>query len=594
MGGLSGNLANYGLITQGMDSASLQEQNMSDLQQHARLRGQQIETGDIGLEDVRRTKENEASYRNAVSSSSPDSGTMGIYHNVSDAALKGGDFGTYDQARKASLALQQEGWGQIAVGALTGAPPEQVEKNFNATGVSKMVPGSLEYGRDPKTGDIIASAINVQDGKRYPFNATQYARLHGLIKTDPIKLGPNEKAITQGGTEIGSNPVDQFKATGNIIYNSKTGAWQNTDPGGEWKLGTIVEGNNERTVEINSKTGAINRLGSSGARTNLEAKVHQPTIPGGPLLITMPGGGVAEFKPATEATPGKVNWLSANEPGKPAQPATVESIAQTQPEKPPVEGARKAADGRWYVRDGDGYRPVVPRPAQNLSGEPAAPASKRQEAPAPADTVNKYRGRSDDDLVRAYEGATSASKQQSLDARLRKANEQEAQALEAELKSRGVSVESVKAKRAQVRAQTDEETERTLKRQQPGGKQLGLEPQKKPVPTPPKAPSVATTPPPTPAPQPTPAAPRPSPKKPGVEPQKQEGKAQTKSLDRMSKDELNAELKTTRAQANKFADDVDAANDPKTRQAAEKRNKEAMNKVMAIEKELRNRSFVSH
>lgn len=376
--GLGTAFANAGLMEQGMDARQLQDQNISDLQQQARARGQQIEAGDIGLEDVKRTHATAASLRNAVSSSNPDDGTAGIYHNVAQAALASGDLGTYENARAASKALQDEGWGKIAMAALTGAPPDQTEQQFNALGVAKMVPGSLEYGKDPKTGDIIASAINVSDGKRYPFNATQYAKLHGLIKTEAIKLGPNEKAVTQGGAEIASNPVDQYKASGNIIYNSKTGAWQDVDTKGEWKLGTIVEGNNEVPVEINTKNGSINRLGKGGVRTGLEAKISQPTTPGAPVMVTMPGGAVAEFKPATEATPGKTNWLSANEPGKPAQPATLETITQTEPEQPPVQGARKAADGKWYVRQGDGYAEVIPKAATTPSGTPgpAAPAPK--------------------------------------------------------------------------------------------------------------------------------------------------------------------------------------------------------------------------
>jgi hypothetical protein len=372
---MAGGFANFGLNAEGMDT----EQAMS---QENALRGQKVTTGQIGLEDLQREQANQATYRGAVSGSDPNQGTAGMIRNVQSAAKSTGDLGNYQRAQQALIDLRNQGWSQVTMAALTGAPPDQAEKDFNATGTARMVPGSLEYGRDPNTGDILMRAVNADDGKEYHVNATQYARLHGMLKTETEALKPGEKLINkQTGAQIANNPpLDMYDVsrTG-IIFNKHTGSWQQTDTSGEWKLGTVVSGTDEIPVELNTRNGEIHQLTKGGVRTGLEAKISQS--PGGATLITFPGGKVGEFRPETAATPGKTHMFGADEPGTPGQPAGVNIL---NPDEAPVPGAQKAPDGNWYVKQGNGWAKVVmPGQAQAAPG-PAAQTPSGQPGPAPA------------------------------------------------------------------------------------------------------------------------------------------------------------------------------------------------------------------
>lgn len=53
-------------------------------------------------------------------------------------------------------------------------------------------------------------------------------------------------------------------------------------------------------------------------------------------------------------------------------------------EAPPVEGARKAPDGNWYIQDDQGqYRPVIMKGGYQGKGEPQGPPDQRQPAGPP-------------------------------------------------------------------------------------------------------------------------------------------------------------------------------------------------------------------
>ncbi len=102
-------------------------------------------------------------------------------------------------------------------------------------------------------------------------------------------------------------------------------------------------------------------------------------------MVTLPGGQVAEFKPATEGTPGKTHLFSANEPPTPGQPSTLTTVT---PEIPPIQGARKGTapgmENRWFVpdqRNPGKFVEVVMGGGQ--AAPPAAPTPRSASKPAP-------------------------------------------------------------------------------------------------------------------------------------------------------------------------------------------------------------------
>jgi hypothetical protein len=349
---MAGNfLANAGLVAQGMDEANAAQQR--------------LQTGQIGLDELQRTTDQAKQYRAAVSGSDPSAGRMGAYHSISKAALGAGDIDTYNKAQEASKKLQDEGFGQLAMGALTGKPPAEIESQFNGLGIMKIQPGSLEWGKDPATGDIVARGVSQADSKPYVFNATQYAKLHGLIK----------------GAE--------FDLKDGVIFNKNTGETKTADTRGDWVLGSIANGNTEVPLIYNKRDGSVQQLGPGGVRTNIDAKIH--ATPDGKVIVTQAGGGVAEFKPSTEGTPGKTNFFGADTPGAPAQPARV---VAAQSDAPPIAGAQWGIDpttkqGGWFVKSGNGYARVnvagqaAPTAAPAAVAAPAPAANRRQLQPSP-------------------------------------------------------------------------------------------------------------------------------------------------------------------------------------------------------------------
>ena len=387
-------LSNVGLESEGYNNAQKNQAELEALQQQNKLRDQQVQTGGMGLEDLKRNRSTDASIRTAgATGAAGGAGVTGSLDSMALAAEQAGDVNKALAFRQAKKKLEDEGMSNVVHKALIDprpGPRPDLAEEFNRYGQKRdMDPnsltlddkGNLTYS-DPKTGK--SGSINV---------GTTAERL-GLVK-------PFEKEIPAGGMYIRGNPATgqtqtfrndaapKFDVKDGIIFNDQTGAFQQVGQG-EWKLGNITNGTNEITVSINSKTGEVQQLGPGGARSGMEAKIVPPTVPGGPTMIAMPGGGVAEFRPAQEATPGQNHWLSPNEPGKPAQPAQVVPVAQ--PETPPVEGAMKAPDGKWYVRQGDKYAPVI----VGGQAKPAAPAAKPAPAAAPEKTTQPAANKTED------------------------------------------------------------------------------------------------------------------------------------------------------------------------------------------------------
>jgi hypothetical protein len=367
---MAGNwLSNAGLMSQGMDEANLNQQK--------------LQTNQIGLDDLQRKATESADMRKAVSTADPSAGRIGQAQAAQEAAKKAGNLAVSEDMAGHINKLRDEGFLQLAQDAIRGVPPSEAEGRLNSIGAVRAAKGSLEYGKND-AGDILIRAVSEADGKPYTFNASDIMRKAQKV----TKLGPGESLVGETtGTTIATNaPKEQWDFKDGILYNKTTGKTQ--EIGGDWKLGSIVNGNTEVPI-LYSKSGQVQQLGPGGVRTNLEAKITQ--TPDGKMVISQPGGGVAEFKPSTEATPGKSNVFSADTPGTPAQPARV---VPAQNDAPPIAGAQRAPDGNWYVKSGNGWARVsvsgqaapgaAPSAAPAPAGAPPAAAPKPAAAPAPA------------------------------------------------------------------------------------------------------------------------------------------------------------------------------------------------------------------
>lgn len=361
--------ADAGLAMQGATAA---QRDLQDVE----TRRQANETGRIGIENLQRTNDTAESVRQAgVRGQAAGQDMGGTFEDMATAAAQRGDMKTALELRQARKQLEDEGIKNVIHKALIDPRPGKrpdLAAEFNRYGQRRDMPDDVEldekgnlWATDPKTG------------KRGSINVGLTAERLGMVKAPTLHNVPSGGigVLTGPGVDP-TNPKNQIRADAmpkfelkdGILYNERTGAWQQVDTKGKWTLGKITHGNSEVPVAINSDTGAVNLLGPGGVRTGLDAHITQPTTPGGSIMVTLPGGAVSEFKPGTEGTPAKTNVFSPNEPAKPGEPAKLQPVSS--PENPPIEGARKAADGKWYVRSGDGYAEVV------VNAKPGAPAAK--------------------------------------------------------------------------------------------------------------------------------------------------------------------------------------------------------------------------
>lgn len=404
-------LSNFGLMSEGSDSATRARQALTAGEQSNQLQAQQAQTGQMGLEDATRVRADDASARTAAQSAAQRGATgTGTFLDMAKAYRARGDVmkaSQFEQAAKTSEENGAKEWVHEAIiNPQPGPRPDIVsvmnkyERTRDITSATLDDKGNLTISRS----DGAPSA---------PLNVGVLAERLGLVK-------PWEKEVPAGGMLLRGNAITgkvdtyrnekpaEFKVSDGIMWNDKTGAFQQVGQG-DWKLGHIVNGTTEVPVAINAKDGTVQQLGPGGVRTGLEGKITPPTVPGGPTLISLPGGVTAEFKPATEAIPGKTNLFSPNTPATPAQPSRIQPV---QPDTPPIEGARKAPDGKWYVKSGDGYAEVVPsgtspsaKPAPKAAPKPAEKPKEEKQKPVTTPASLKE----DDDLPKVEEPVKNAS-----------------------------------------------------------------------------------------------------------------------------------------------------------------------------------------
>lgn len=348
-------LANAGLAAQGANAS---------LQDSMNLRTQQL-----GLDDLERTNKTNEDVRNVAAAG-------GTHADMALAAEKRGDYQRALGHRQAGKALEDESIKNVVHKAMLdptpGNRPDLVEeaKRYGYKGMKSMA-------LDDK-GNL---TFDGGEGRSGTMNVGVAAERMGLVK-------PYEHVLPPGSTYVRSNPVtgsattftappaQKFAATRNgTIYDQSTGEPKYTPPDESWTLGEVQNGDKKVPVSFNKKTGDAVILGPGGSPEHTQ--VH--TDPTGKTTVVIQGK-VFELTPGAPATPGKSHLFSADEPPSPGTPA---SLTPVNTDTPPVDGARKAPDGKWYVKSGNGYAEVITQAAPG--GPPAAaPGAAPATAPAPA------------------------------------------------------------------------------------------------------------------------------------------------------------------------------------------------------------------
>lgn len=434
-------LADYGLIMKGMGDAQYEtdarREDIASRQQTARLRGQQEQVSAMGLEDARRARSVDEAVRAAGSRAAvTDAARQSQFGDAARAATAGTDLGEGVQGPPAPLKgrlaglqpsvpigqagtieamaaaadeagdplramqlrnqkrkLMDEGIADV-IGAVmrndsVGQRPDLAQV-WNQKGAHAVLPDKTVLEIDPKSGDRILSSVHATTGEPVSMPIGKTAAALGLVKKPETQVLKNDERLVSkdtGATVAGATAdPGKFHMADGILYNDRTGRYQQVGQG-DWKLGNITNGNMEVPVAINGKTGEVAQLGPGGARSGMQAHVTFPPTGGNPL-ITLPGGQVSEFKPATEAVPPR-SGLFSSDPGKPGQSARLEPVGGG--EQPPIQGAQKAPDGKWYVRNGDKWAEVIVGgsagiPPATPAAAPSRPDDNLRHEPVPTDT----------------------------------------------------------------------------------------------------------------------------------------------------------------------------------------------------------------
>lgn len=312
-------------------------------------------------------------------------GQAGTLEAMAVAAEQAGDPMKAMQIRSAKRKLIDEGAVDMIHAVMQndtiGQRPD-LASIWNQKGGHAVLPDKTVLEKDPKSGDLVMSSIDAKTGAPVSMFIGKTAAALGLVKSTvhTIPQGGSLAITTPGQkTELISGPAKpEFDVKDGILFNKSNGTWQQVGQG-EWKLGHVTNGSMEIPVSINSKTGEVQQLGPGGQRTGLQA--HVSFSPDGQrTMVTLPGGAVSEFKPATEAKPGSSGVFGVG--AKPAVPGQSAQLSPVLPaEQAPVPGAQKAPDGKWYLQKQDGkFYPVTPVGEQPKP----APAPKPMPPPTPA------------------------------------------------------------------------------------------------------------------------------------------------------------------------------------------------------------------
>jgi len=207
-------LTSAGLATQGADAARNVQQDyeigqsrLNAANQNAQLVGQQIETGQMGLEEAKRNRAQDIATRQAGASSIAGGNTMsGSLLDMANTEARAGRMQQALQYRQANQALEAMGGPEIVHAAITGQPGDRPDI------VSIMNKYEATKGVTNATMDNAGKLIVTRNGQTAPIDVKQMGELLGIFK--PAKM----ETIPAGGVGVMTGPgVDPTKAQNQIV-----------------------------------------------------------------------------------------------------------------------------------------------------------------------------------------------------------------------------------------------------------------------------------------------------------------------------------------------------------------------------------------
>jgi hypothetical protein len=207
-------LSDFGLVNQGMDGSRLvndrlaqNKQRLADEQQMGVLRGQAIEHGKIGLEEVSRARDSAAAERAAVAGSD---GMDQTYDAVGKARRASGNMAGVEDANTKRQQNQVRALVDLAHDATVGTDPRQAEEKFRRAGFGQDAePGSMTFGMNPETKDTMV-LFKDKSGQPHAINATNIIRQSSKMEMKILPAGSVGVEMGPGG------------ATGRTITTPKT------------------------------------------------------------------------------------------------------------------------------------------------------------------------------------------------------------------------------------------------------------------------------------------------------------------------------------------------------------------------------------
>lgn len=207
--------SNAGIASSGMNDAQMDTETLAQTKQ-------QTAAGAIHLGDIQREDQSAKALREATANATPDIGVDGALTSYANQQKANGDMQGYQSTLDSQQDHRMQVMTRLAQATAYGLPPEKTEQYLSQNMGQTFVPGSLEYGTDPKTNKHMATVIDAKTNQRVTVMPDALGFLAAQQK--PMDIGPGHKAVQPlTGTELANNP--QAKPTGQGgTFNEQTGA----------------------------------------------------------------------------------------------------------------------------------------------------------------------------------------------------------------------------------------------------------------------------------------------------------------------------------------------------------------------------------